>query len=87
MSITGKQLDRLPVDPIRPVGRDRQMAGSGHPDLPLGAETLACVRWIRFLQYNPAYPEVLAGLRREIDRDDAVTAFEVCAKELKHDSP
>jgi hypothetical protein len=29
---------------------------------------------------------VLAGLRREIDRDDAVTVFEANAKELKHGS-
>jgi hypothetical protein len=48
---------------------------------------MVCVLLTQFLQYNPAYPEVLAGLRREIDRDDAVTAFEVSAKELKHDSP
>jgi hypothetical protein len=57
------------------------------PDLPLGAEPMVCVLLTQFLQYNPAYPEVLAGLRREIDRDDTVTAFEVSVKELKHDSP
>jgi hypothetical protein len=70
----------FPVGPRCAVGRQWS------PGLPLGAEPMAYVLWTRFLQYNPANPEVLAGLRREIDRDDAVTVFEANAKELKHGS-
>ena len=36
-----------------------------------------CVLWMRFLQHNPANPEVLARLRLEIDRDDALAAFQI----------
>jgi transketolase len=58
VSITGCQLERLSVDPIRFLSVDAvQKADSGHPGLPLGAVAMRYVLWMRFLQHNPANPQ------------------------------
>ena len=53
----------------------------------LGAGPMACVLWDRFLQHNPAKPEVFARLRRETDRDDVARHLGEEPEELKHESP
>jgi transketolase len=57
VSITGYQLDRLSVEA-------EQKADSGHPELLLGAEPIACVLWTRFLQHNPANPDLPGSASR-----------------------
>lgn len=49
-----KDLDQLCVNAIRMLSIDTvQQANSGHPGMPMGAATMACVLWTRHLRHNP----------------------------------
>src|ERR1700678_4832745 len=55
--LTGKQLDTLSINTIRPLAIDAvQQANSGHPGAPMGLAPVAYCLWQEFLRYDPEDP-------------------------------
>src|ERR1700678_1714646 len=55
--VTGKQLDTLSINTIRPLAIDAvQQANSGHPGAPMGLAPVAYCLWQEFLNYDPEDP-------------------------------
>ncbi|UCH42842.1 MAG: transketolase [Dehalococcoidales bacterium] len=56
-AVTGLTFEQLCINTIRFLSVDMvQKANSGHPGAPMGAATMACVLWDRFLKHNPDNP-------------------------------
>ena len=56
--MTDPKLDELCSNTMRFLAVDAvQKANSGHPGTPMGAATMAYVRWDRFLKHNPSDPK------------------------------
>lgn len=51
-------LEQKSIDTIRFLAAEAvQKAGFGHPEMPMGAATMAYTLWDRFLKHNPDWPD------------------------------
>src|ERR1700739_2913110 len=55
--VTHEQLDKLPINTIRPLSMDAvQKANSGHPGAPMALAPVAYTLWQHFLRFDPEDP-------------------------------
>ena len=53
----GQKQEGMCIEAVRMLAVDAiEKARSGHPGMPLGAATMACILWTRHLKHNPANP-------------------------------